>query len=403
MARKALYGVKLFRTWRALYQYYLSKFSKGHKQWIFKGLADSSWYLRTTLERAFIRYSAETVNGKEKEEKLNTLYRKISKSGMGDRKKRPLSDIEKGLLRDFKRKCHHYLQDVPPERCILEWLTLMQHHGAPTRLLDFTYSFFVALYFAIEDADGECAVWAIDSDWLSRKNRGLCDKATRRDFDRLTHATTRRGQEKFFRRFFWESTTARVEVLNAYRLNQRLIIQQGVFLCPGDISVPFMDNLCSLIGDHPNHDKFVKLRIRLKAGERETVLQHLHRMNITRATLFPGLDGFAKSLTNLLIFPDILRPEIDEVCKKNMIEEMAFIAFWDSSGKSERARDDEPSPPYIHRLRRSGRSPALPYPPSRRDYVTPCKDALQKPRWHPQSEKRSFLCQSATPLGNPPK
>ncbi len=32
-------------------------------------------------------------------------------------------------------------------------------------------------------------------------------------------------------------------------------------------------------------------------------------------SMAPGLDGFAKSLTNLLIFPDILRPEIDEVCK----------------------------------------------------------------------------------------
>jgi hypothetical protein len=66
---------------------------------------------------------------------------------------------------------------------------------------------------------------------------------------------------------------------------------------------------------HWDTNKFVKLEIRLSSRVRKTVLQQLHRINITRATLFPGLDGFAKSLANLLIFPDVLRPEIDEVCR----------------------------------------------------------------------------------------
>ncbi len=312
MAVEPLYGTKDFATWDDLYRYYADRFSEGHKQWIFKGHADTNWHLRTTLERAFIRYFGETIDatGEEKEEKLTEQYRKISEEKVGDDEKRALSEIEKGLLRDFKRKCHHHLQDVPPDGNTLEWLTLMQHHGAPTRLLDFTYSFFVALYFAIEDADRECALWAIDSRWLSNMNGSLFDAITGKDYDHLTKATTRAGQEEFFERFFWELAMPRVEVINAYRLNQRLIIQQGVFLCPGDISVPFMDNLHSLLRGRSNPDKFVKLKIGLTARERRTVLRHLHRMNITRATLFPGLDGFAKSLANLLIFPDILRPEV---------------------------------------------------------------------------------------------
>jgi hypothetical protein len=317
MAEKPLYGTKRFTSWDDLYRYYHSRFAKGHKQWIFKGHANSDWYLRTTLERAFLAYSGRSIDakGEEKERKLNALYRRISKAGMGDKKKRPLSDIEKGLLRDFKRKCHHHLQDVPPDENTLEWLTLMQHHGAPTRLLDFTYSFFVALYFAVEEADRECAVWAIDSPWLSKLNMnpGVFDTPQeRKRFSTMREATTRKGSEKVFKDFFWQSTKQRVDVLNTFRLNQRLTIQQGVFLCPGDISMPFMDNLRTLLKDRPDPKKFVKLRIRLKAQERKIVLQHLHRMNITRATLFPGLDGFAKSLGNLLIFPDMLLPEVDD-------------------------------------------------------------------------------------------
>lgn len=44
----------------------------------------------------------------------------------------------------------------------------MHHHGAPTRLLDFTYSIYVATYFAAENAERDAAVWAIDGRWALR-------------------------------------------------------------------------------------------------------------------------------------------------------------------------------------------------------------------------------------------
>src|SRR5207249_10091816 len=71
---------------------------------------------------------------------------------------------------EFKRRAHTDLQphQVPAEGNAGEWLALMQHFGAPTRLLDVTQSPYVAAYFALEDAvDGveQCAVWAVNKRW----------------------------------------------------------------------------------------------------------------------------------------------------------------------------------------------------------------------------------------------
>ena len=52
-----------------------------------------------------------------------------------------------------------------------EWYFLMQHYGAPTRLLDWTKGAFLGLYFALRSNDGstDAAVWVLDAWWLNRK------------------------------------------------------------------------------------------------------------------------------------------------------------------------------------------------------------------------------------------
>ena len=72
------------------------------------------------------------------------------------------------IIRRFKRQYHLYSSASPDFDDHVEWLAIMQHHGAPTRLLDITYSPYVALYFALEGyvAGEEAAVWCIDQKWL---------------------------------------------------------------------------------------------------------------------------------------------------------------------------------------------------------------------------------------------
>lgn len=56
---------------------------------------------------------------------------------------------EQRILRIFKRKAHQYLPQPPHIDDDFQWLALMQHHGAPTRLIDFTWSPYVAAFFAL--------------------------------------------------------------------------------------------------------------------------------------------------------------------------------------------------------------------------------------------------------------
>lgn len=62
-------------------------------------------------------------------------------------------EYEKAMKKQFERVCHLYADLPVLHRNTLTYLTLMRHYGAPTRLLDWTYSYYVALFFATEAMD----------------------------------------------------------------------------------------------------------------------------------------------------------------------------------------------------------------------------------------------------------
>ena len=96
------------------------------------------------------------------------------------------------------------------------------------------------------------------------------------------------------RLFFSEPHVASAFPLNPFRLNDRLRIQQGIFLVAGDVTKSFVDNLRALPGS-ADRDNVFKLVIR-PDGVRDAIRQ-LFEMGISRTTLFPGLDGYAKALS----------------------------------------------------------------------------------------------------------
>jgi len=187
--------------------------------------------------------------------------------------------------------------------------------GAPTRLLDWTYSFYVALFFAISEAKFQngtvsAAVWALEK-------KSIIEELKRREpvisvsLEGDEHVTCQTWEKVFNRR----NPAAFVYPANPFRLNERLVIQQGDFLCPGDITKTFEDNLVAVLPNRANNKhKLVKCTIELDPPKRRKVLLRLHTMNINRATLFPGLGGFAESLKTLIVSPKNLIKSAS-VCK----------------------------------------------------------------------------------------
>jgi hypothetical protein len=234
--------------------------------WIYRGQRHPDWDLATSLERCCER---EAV-------------------GADDRHR-----FEKELRRDFRRVYHQYAQHIPAAESVMEWISLMQHHGAPTRLLDFTYSVYVAAYFALEAADNDCVVWAVNAPWALKQSVSALVSAGKQRAQEL-QAPTQEGHESVARELLFEEPFAPCAVpLTPFRQNERLRTQRGTFLVPGDVSVAFMDNLRAL----PDHDQPANvLKILIPKGLRPVALAQLYAMNISRTSLFPGLDGYAQSL-----------------------------------------------------------------------------------------------------------
>jgi hypothetical protein len=70
------------------------------------------------------------------------------------------------LIERFQRHAVRFLNPVPQSK--IEWLSLMQHYGLPTRLLDWTENPLIALFFALnENYNTVSNVWIIDPTYLS--------------------------------------------------------------------------------------------------------------------------------------------------------------------------------------------------------------------------------------------
>lgn len=256
--------------WRDLLDRYDS-FKSG--QWCFRGDRRLEHGLKTSLER----------------EAIDRWGREWSE----------MPAIEDGLLRRFKREAHLYLAHEPDEGDKIGWFSLMRHHGAPTRLLDWTYSFFVALYFAIARTEpGETPlIWAMNLGQLRRKveSQDHLRELLRGDPNAKRQATVDAIIDHTPRRPL-------VFPLNPWRMNRRLVVQQAVFLVPGDITMSFMENLEAV--DAPT-ELIQEIPLSPDREFLREVTRELLAMNMSSTTLFPGLDGFARNLTALIPFPEM--------------------------------------------------------------------------------------------------
>jgi len=266
-------------SWNELLEFYQkSEAGPWKRRWIFGGEKDCSWRLETTLERAIHR-QCELPLGKEAE---RWEYR---------------------LLRQFERIAPMFLSQPPGKDSWIEWLALLRHYGGPARLLDWTYSFLIAAFHAIEKSkDGhDSAICAIDVDWWKEETKKRIPELAKIREEKDPHSE---AEYDLIRRLKGKKG---IWPVNAFRLNERLQAQQGVFLMPLDVSHSFMDNLRALATPADARSHLWKIVISSSRPLRKQCLTELQRMNIQNQTLFRGLDGLAKDLENQMLMPELFQ------------------------------------------------------------------------------------------------
>jgi hypothetical protein len=248
------YEVKWFDSWDEFIDVITGP---AYQFWAFRGHADESWPIHSTLARYFQDF-------------------KINPNAW--------AYMEEVIIRRFKRKAHLFLSHVPDWEDDFQWIALMQHHGAPTRMVDLTWSPYVAAFFALERATKDAAVWALNP---ARIGHGADQKDERGEILFPRMAIWENGA---FNKYLLCASTPFVVVGEPKIMNMRLIAQAGTFIMPSTLDQP-IENILSSYSD----TQVVKFVLSNK-GVRDRGMSELFHMNISAATLFPGLDGMARSL-----------------------------------------------------------------------------------------------------------
>lgn len=203
-------------------------FLEPRARWVFRGHSDSRYRLIPSVGRA-----VHTSNSRERYEK--SLY-----------------DI-------FCREALGHLSILPKDHW--EWLSLAQHHGLPTRLLDWTANPLTALYFAVsENADSDGVFFALRS---------------------RTKASERvRGDSPFSIRqpvkYFPNIVTPRIRS------------QEALFIACSNVEVPLEKAL---------RDDWAIEQYEIPSGVKKDLRYELFRLGIHASSMFPDIDGLAARIS----------------------------------------------------------------------------------------------------------
>lgn len=237
-----------------------------YRKWVYRGQTDSTWAINSSLNR------------------LTTETEQLLREQKARRKVVQHLKHEKLLIEKFQSHAHLYSQYLPDKEEPLEWLSVMQHFGAPTRLIDVTFSPYIALYFALEAGVSDASVYVIRPDYYRQVDEENLEIDVR--------SSKVFNYEKEDGSFF----VAYEPLLS----NVRLSAQQGLFLVPSKISTPFKDIL-----EEYTHDDNKFYRIIIPSSMRIEGVNRLKKMNVTASVLFPGIDGFCRSLRTQVSVPAI--------------------------------------------------------------------------------------------------
>jgi hypothetical protein len=262
-----------FDSWKDLRNYLFKDRENYGFNCVYRGHANAEWRLQPTLER--MMPTAKCFRGEDWDAQQE------------------LHSIEL-----FKRACHHYLsQEYLPKATTenqeylsdREWLAIMQHSGSATRLLDVTNSPFVAAFFALSDIQLERAVaciWAFNWAMIETENPSKLGIKS-------IHVEEWKQRYKALPYRDCEAKEV-IAIFEPERPTPRPFFQKGAFLYALDNDYSFEQTLAKYANTQGSVRKLCLLPLTNKMIK--DALLDFREMTISYATLFPGLDGFAKDI-----------------------------------------------------------------------------------------------------------
>jgi hypothetical protein len=246
---------------------------------IYRGQANSNWKVESTLDRMEKRYPTKPNLGGGTPDSFDC-----------PRVERPLQ------LKRFKEMARGKI-GMSISQNEDEWWGLAQHHGLATPLLDWTYSPFVALFFAFEEERCDCD--------------GKLEQPNNRSVFALAHHLL--PKEVNAPRAFAPSEYVSYRLTNQGGLFLRMPDYETEATGSGGIKLKHIDletyvkskfesetyrKLCD-DGNAELHPQLILKKFIIPNKTRVECLRCLDYMNINRASLFPDLDGAAQYVNDL--------------------------------------------------------------------------------------------------------
>lgn len=199
--------------------------------------------------------------------------------------------LEKPLLRNFKKYASLEILDKDN---FWEIVSLAQHHGLPTRLLDWSFSPYIAAHFATENIEynnRDCAIWCLD--YVAAKKympiifqnklkeemaKGFSVEILRTIVDNFEELKGMEDNNEAFPIFFEPPS-----------IDNRIINQYALFSVMSDPNIL----ISTWLEKHPE----LGYKIIIPSGVRMEIRDKLDQINMTERLIYPGLDGLCKWLS----------------------------------------------------------------------------------------------------------
>ena len=199
------------------------------------------------------------------------------------------ADLEEHVLRNYIRYSRPHVRSNTSN----DWEELFsaQHHGVPTRLLDWTYSPLVAAFFATRPCDGEeheRAVWRLDWQKIHRRFRFPSLALLPRDLDALFDGGGRTSPWQLFMRD--REAPPFACLVEPPSLDERIVAQAAVFTLCSDKWHSF-DEFLRVHGLADSLTKYV-----IPSNSVAKIRDQLDLVGVDERRLFPDLDGVAAAI-----------------------------------------------------------------------------------------------------------